>query len=91
MKQGLDVLDLREALSIRRAPEDAPARYRVYVENHHTGDFASHYADTVIVAAGTLNTYTCYCAAGNCMVDWEECRGLESGLVVTETSWPIGT
>lgn len=56
MKQGLKVLDLREALSIRRAQRGAPARYRVNVENHHTGDIESHYADNVIVAAGTLNT-----------------------------------
>ena len=33
-----------------------PARYKVTVENHHTGAFEAHYADHVIVAAGTLNT-----------------------------------
>jgi cholesterol oxidase len=56
IKQGLDVLDQREALTIRPSPADAPGRYRVNVENHHTGEFESHYADNVIVAAGTLNT-----------------------------------
>jgi cholesterol oxidase len=56
MKQGLDVLDLREVLSIRPSPEGAPARYRVNIENHHTGDFESHYAEHVFVAAGTVNT-----------------------------------
>ncbi len=56
MKHGLEILDLREALAVRPSPEGAPGRYRVNVENHHTGEFESHYADTVIVAAGTLNT-----------------------------------
>ncbi len=56
MKHGLDVLDLREALSIRPVESGMPARYKVTVENHHTGAFEEHYADRVIVAAGTLNT-----------------------------------
>jgi cholesterol oxidase len=56
IKHGLEVLDLCEVLAIRPAPEGAPGRYRVNVENHHNGDFESHYADKVIVAAGTLNT-----------------------------------
>jgi len=56
MKHGLDVLDLREALSIRPVEGGMPARYKVTVENHHTGAFEAHYADHVIVAAGTLNT-----------------------------------
>lgn len=56
IKQGLDVLALREVLAIRPAPQGAPGRYRVNVENLDTGEFESHYADNVIVAAGTLNT-----------------------------------
>ncbi len=56
LKHGLQVLDLQEVLAIRSAPENIEARYRVNVENHHTGDFESHDADHVIVAAGTLNT-----------------------------------
>lgn len=56
MKHGLDVLDLREALSIRPVEGGMPARYKVTVENHHTGGFEEHFADRVIVAAGTLNT-----------------------------------
>lgn len=56
IKQGLEVLDLREVLAIRPAPKGAPGRYRVNVENHNSGDFESHYANNVIVAAGTLNT-----------------------------------
>jgi len=56
MKQGLEILDQREALTVRKAPADAPGRYRVNLENHYTGEFESHYANNVIVAAGTLNT-----------------------------------
>ncbi len=56
IKQGLEICDLQEVLAIRKEGEGAKARYCVKVENHHSGQFESHYADHVIVAAGTLNT-----------------------------------
>ena len=56
MKYGLEVLDLREAISIKRTHDGALARYRVNVVNHYTGDVESHYANNVIVAGGALNT-----------------------------------
>lgn len=36
-------------------PEAGETRYCVKIENHHTGQFENHYADHVIVAAGTVN------------------------------------
>jgi len=56
IKQGLQVCDLQEVLAIRKEPDASEARYCVKVENHHTGQFESHYANHVIVAAGTVNT-----------------------------------
>jgi len=56
MKHGLEILDQQEVLSIRRSTKKGQAKYCVKVENHHTGDFEEHYANHVIVAAGTLNT-----------------------------------
>lgn len=56
IKHGLEVMDMREVLAIRQAPKGSPSRYRVNVENHHSGDFESYYANHVIVAAGALNT-----------------------------------
>jgi len=56
MKQGLEICDQQEVLAIRKETKDGETRYCVKVENHHTGQFESHYANHVIVAAGTLNT-----------------------------------
>ena len=56
MKHGLEICDLQEVLAIRKEKKKGKTRYCVKVENHHTGEFESHYADHVIVAAGTLNT-----------------------------------
>ena len=56
MKNGLEVCDQHEVLAIRKANKKGQPRYCVKVENHHTGLFEEHFADHVIVAAGTLNT-----------------------------------
>ncbi|MDF1832451.1 MAG: GMC oxidoreductase [Porticoccaceae bacterium] len=56
MQQGLEICDQQEVLAIRKETKAGETRYCVNVENHHTGQFESHYAKHVIVAAGTVNT-----------------------------------
>ena len=54
MKQGLEVRDLAEVLSITRQHQGP--RYRVDYRDHHSGQTQSLTGEHVIVAAGTLNT-----------------------------------
>lgn len=56
MKKGLEIYDQHEVLAIRKSLKQGQPRYCVKVENHHNGQFEEHFADHVIVAAGTLNT-----------------------------------
>ena len=55
MKHGLKVLDLCEAISIRRDATTGEG-YEVELINHHHGKREIHRAMNVIVAAGTMNT-----------------------------------
>ena len=54
MKQGLEVRDMAEVLTITRQPQGP--RYRVDYIDHHDGRQVSLTADHVVLAAGALNT-----------------------------------
>lgn len=56
IKLGLQVYDLCEALYIGKLGGCQPRRYLVYVLDHRTGTVRTIGADSVFLAAGTLNT-----------------------------------
>jgi cholesterol oxidase len=55
-QHGLEVLDLTEAQQISPASNGAAGRYRIWARDLRSGQVRDHYADHVIVAAGTVNT-----------------------------------
>lgn len=56
MRKGLRVEPLVEAKTIARQERGSGARYRIEAQNHQTGRSEAFQAESVFVAAGTLNT-----------------------------------
>jgi cholesterol oxidase len=56
MRRGLRVLDMHEAMVVRRSRQPGAARYCVQAHNHYTGRREAFHAENVLLAAGTMNT-----------------------------------